>query len=297
MSYVVPADVCRIRIEAIGASGGESGTAGTPGAGARATSSFAVRPGETLFVRVGGMGGASRRADAGGRRLERRRRRRQSLRPKRRTSADRPARAVAEPPTFAAEVTLSSTASSSPAEAPAAPAAGSAARSARRGGDGGDLAGERRPRGPWVCEPGNWGQGRNPDQRAAPRHERPPTSRSPQLPARSESEATAPQAVSAAAAAAAEASTAAAAAGPPTAQSAAARAAAAPDTARRTRPSEPASGAATATDEQPSATTPTPTHAAPPCQLPGRRRLSQGSGPGVIRQRLAQPTDADAWGD
>src|ERR1051325_7542606 len=32
VSYVVPADVCRLRIEAIGASGGESGTAGTPGA-------------------------------------------------------------------------------------------------------------------------------------------------------------------------------------------------------------------------------------------------------------------------
>lgn len=58
-TYIVPAGVCRIRIEAIGASGGEGGTAGTPGGGAWATSSFAVLPGETLRVHVGGMGGAA----------------------------------------------------------------------------------------------------------------------------------------------------------------------------------------------------------------------------------------------
>ena len=55
----MPANVCRIRIEAIGAAGGEGGTAGTPGAGAWATASFVVMPGETLFVHVGGEGGAA----------------------------------------------------------------------------------------------------------------------------------------------------------------------------------------------------------------------------------------------
>ena len=58
-SYVVPADVCRLRIKAIGAAGGESGTAGTPGPGAQATALFVVTPGETLVVRVGGEGGAA----------------------------------------------------------------------------------------------------------------------------------------------------------------------------------------------------------------------------------------------
>jgi len=58
-SYVVPADVCRIRIEAIGAAGGEGGAAGTPGAGAQATALVEVTPGETLGVRVGGEGGAA----------------------------------------------------------------------------------------------------------------------------------------------------------------------------------------------------------------------------------------------
>jgi hypothetical protein len=57
--YVVPAGICRIRIEAIGAAGGPGGTAGTPGAGAWATASLAVMPGENLIVRVGGAGGAA----------------------------------------------------------------------------------------------------------------------------------------------------------------------------------------------------------------------------------------------
>jgi hypothetical protein len=56
-TYVVPGGVCRLRIEAIGASGGPQGTAGTPGSGARAIATFAVTPGETLLVHVGGWGG------------------------------------------------------------------------------------------------------------------------------------------------------------------------------------------------------------------------------------------------
>jgi hypothetical protein len=56
-SYVVPPRVCRIRIDAVGAAGGESGTTGTPGAGAEATALILVKPGERLLVRVGGVGG------------------------------------------------------------------------------------------------------------------------------------------------------------------------------------------------------------------------------------------------
>ena len=55
--YVVPPDVCRVRIEVVGAAGGRDGTAGAPGAGAQATAEFRVTPGETLRVRVGGWGG------------------------------------------------------------------------------------------------------------------------------------------------------------------------------------------------------------------------------------------------
>jgi hypothetical protein len=57
--YVVPAGICRIRVEAVGAAGGPAGTAGTPGAGAHAVAAFAVRPGESLRVDVGGWGGAA----------------------------------------------------------------------------------------------------------------------------------------------------------------------------------------------------------------------------------------------
>jgi len=56
-TYVVPPAICRLRIEAIGAAGGSQGTAGTPGPGARAISTLAVTPGETLLVYVGGQGG------------------------------------------------------------------------------------------------------------------------------------------------------------------------------------------------------------------------------------------------
>ena len=58
-SYPAPPDVCRTRIEANGASGGESGTAETPDAGARATALFPVTLGETLHIRVGGEDGAA----------------------------------------------------------------------------------------------------------------------------------------------------------------------------------------------------------------------------------------------
>lgn len=56
--YVVPSGICRIRIDAVGAAGGgQGGTSGVPGAGARATATLVVQPGETLRVRVGGWGG------------------------------------------------------------------------------------------------------------------------------------------------------------------------------------------------------------------------------------------------
>ena len=55
--YVVPAGICRVRIEAVGAAGGAEGTAGAPGSGARAIARVDVTPGETLRLRVGGMGG------------------------------------------------------------------------------------------------------------------------------------------------------------------------------------------------------------------------------------------------
>lgn len=56
-TYVVQTGVCRVRIEALGAAGGPEGTAGTPGPGAIAISTFVVTPGETLRVNVGGQGG------------------------------------------------------------------------------------------------------------------------------------------------------------------------------------------------------------------------------------------------
>jgi hypothetical protein len=55
--YFVPAGICQVRIEAVGAAGGAEGTAGAPGSGARAIARVGVRPGETLRVRVGGLGG------------------------------------------------------------------------------------------------------------------------------------------------------------------------------------------------------------------------------------------------
>ena len=56
-TYVVPAGICRLRVDLVGGAGGQGGTAGTPGAGAEAVAVVAVTPGETLRVRVGGWGG------------------------------------------------------------------------------------------------------------------------------------------------------------------------------------------------------------------------------------------------
>ena len=57
--YVVPAGVCRVHIEAAGASGGLQGAAGTPGLGARVAATLRVSPAETLLVHVGGQGGTA----------------------------------------------------------------------------------------------------------------------------------------------------------------------------------------------------------------------------------------------
>jgi hypothetical protein len=63
--FVVPPDVCRVRIEAAGASGGAQGAAGTPGLGARVETTLRVSPGEVLLVHVGAQGGAAVGATAG----------------------------------------------------------------------------------------------------------------------------------------------------------------------------------------------------------------------------------------
>jgi Glycine rich protein len=57
--FVVPAGVCRVRIEAAGASGGLQGAAGTPGLGARVSATVGVSPAETLLLYVGGQGEAA----------------------------------------------------------------------------------------------------------------------------------------------------------------------------------------------------------------------------------------------
>jgi hypothetical protein len=56
---VVPPGICRVRIEAAGASGGLQGAAGTPGLGARVAATLPVVPAETLVVHVGGQGGTA----------------------------------------------------------------------------------------------------------------------------------------------------------------------------------------------------------------------------------------------
>jgi hypothetical protein len=57
--YIVPAGLCRIRIEAAAASGGFQGASGTPALGARVAATVRVSPGETLLVRIGGRGGTA----------------------------------------------------------------------------------------------------------------------------------------------------------------------------------------------------------------------------------------------
>ena len=53
-AYVVPAGICRLRVDLVGGAGGLGGTAGTPGAGGQAIAVLAVTPRETLRIRVGG---------------------------------------------------------------------------------------------------------------------------------------------------------------------------------------------------------------------------------------------------
>ncbi len=55
-TYVVPAGICRLRVDLVGGAGGRGGTAGAPGAGGQAIAVLAVTPRETLRVRVGGWG-------------------------------------------------------------------------------------------------------------------------------------------------------------------------------------------------------------------------------------------------
>jgi Glycine rich protein len=55
-SYVVPADVSQVSIEAIGAPGGGACGGGTGGLGARVTAELAVSPGSVLYVEVGAIG-------------------------------------------------------------------------------------------------------------------------------------------------------------------------------------------------------------------------------------------------
>jgi hypothetical protein len=64
-AFVVPGGVCRIHIEATGASGGSEGTAGSPGFGALATATFTVAHAERLLMSVGGLGGAAVSAKPG----------------------------------------------------------------------------------------------------------------------------------------------------------------------------------------------------------------------------------------
>lgn len=63
--FIVPSGVCRVRVEAAGASGGLAGAAGTPGLGIRLTVTIPVVPAETLVVYVGGQGGTAEGATRG----------------------------------------------------------------------------------------------------------------------------------------------------------------------------------------------------------------------------------------
>lgn len=63
--FIVPSGVCRVRVEAAGASGGLAGDAGTPGLGTRLTVTLRVVPAETLLAYVGGQGGTARGAVRG----------------------------------------------------------------------------------------------------------------------------------------------------------------------------------------------------------------------------------------
>jgi hypothetical protein len=63
-TWVVPSGVVAVRVEAVGGSGGSGYTdtfpSGAPGgAGARVRASLPVTPGQTFYIRVGGVGGSS----------------------------------------------------------------------------------------------------------------------------------------------------------------------------------------------------------------------------------------------
>ena len=76
----MPAGVCRVRIEVVGAAGGPAETSGTPGAGgAQAIADFAVAPGETLRGGASAAGWCSRGVGSRSRRSERGWRRRRSV--------------------------------------------------------------------------------------------------------------------------------------------------------------------------------------------------------------------------
>lgn len=55
-TFTVPAGVTKVHVVAIGGHGGKSGNTG--GAGAQAEGDFSVKPGQTLYVEVGGNGGS-----------------------------------------------------------------------------------------------------------------------------------------------------------------------------------------------------------------------------------------------
>src|SRR5262245_29997758 len=67
-TFDVPADVCSITVEVIGAQGGDGdfdNALGTGALGARVSATVAVTPGESLTVVVGGAGGDATATAAG----------------------------------------------------------------------------------------------------------------------------------------------------------------------------------------------------------------------------------------
>ncbi len=278
--YVVPANVCRIRIEAIGAAGGEGGTAGTPGAGAWATASFVVTPRETLFVHVGGVGGAAagpmpgdggwNGGGAGGRASDET----EGRRGKAGAGGGGATDVRRGGDGLDHRIVVAGGGSGGAGGAIGGPIGTSS-------GDGGDLVGQDGFAALGSVNPATGGREGARPWAAAPAQTA-PGSRSPQPLALSESEATAPRAGSAAEAEEAEAFTAAAAAGPPGARSAAATVAAALDPARQEQPFEAASRAAMEMDERTSATTATPTpatrHNRDPDGRPARSRVAETDG-------------------
>jgi len=65
-TFVVPAGVTSLHVVAIGAPGGIGGGGSAGGKGARVETDIAVTPGQTLYIEVGGAGGAGASGGAGG---------------------------------------------------------------------------------------------------------------------------------------------------------------------------------------------------------------------------------------